>query len=537
MIYVNSNGMYGNGAYEKPEYKTVYDLVQEMDRLGIWASVTAHAEGRDLSPLYGNRKLMEDIKKCDFQNRIIPSFAISPAMLYAPEEFEYMLSHLKSYEVSFVSVYPKTNRHGIREIERVLSRISPYSPVVLINAEEMQKGDYTELSTLANRYSKLHFIIQNVMWWDFSATADLMWRCKNIYIDTARLHFRGAICSLVKALGKGRTVFGLGSISNGGASIASLTYAELDDIEKKKIAGLNILSLMNNQEKAAEIILSAVEPKPKVNNSYWEPFIQGNGIQDTLVIDAHTHIGPMARGWYMPNADIDLQLADLEADMQKFSIDLMVSAPEPGLFGNPLKGSMLIEKKVKNRGNRFKGYLPFNPHYEDILTVENIGKLLNNKYFIGFKVLPEYWRIGIDNPVYNPVWAYADKHRLPILIHTWENTEGTPEMIEPLAKKYSNAIFILGHSGGTTKGREQAIKAANRYNNIYLEFCGSFTAKQRWEDTVKRVDSNRVLFGTDTYPHDIAWELGRLLSCDIDDDTLRLILGENMKQVLKLSTI
>lgn len=534
MLYINIDGMYGNGAYEKPEYKTVYDLLAEMDRLGVWASVTACAEGKDLSPLYGNRKLMEDIKTAGMHDRIIPCFALAPAMLYAPEEFNHLKEHLANGDVSFVSVYPRTNRHSLREIERILGEIAAYSPVVLISAEEMEKTDYNDLAEIAKTFPTLRFIIQNVMWWQFSPTADLMWRCKNVYIDTARLHFRGAIKSVMNFLGSGRTIFGLGSYSNSGAAIAALSYSGVYEKEEAKIAGLTVLSLMANQKKAKEILNRAKEINPKVRNSFWIPFVEGKGVQNELVIDAHTHIGPMARGWYMPNADLDLQIADIEADMRRFGISRIISTPEPALFGDPIEGCIIVTDKVSHGGSKFKGYLPMNPHYSDVITDKVINKFMNGNYFIGFKIIPEYWRVNIGDPVYNIAWEYANKHHLPILIHTWEGIDGTPKMIEPIAEKYPDAIFILGHSGGGTVGHEEAVHATNKYKNIYLEFCGTFTAKQRWEQTLTRVDKNKVLFGTDTYPHDIAWELGRLLSMDIDDDTLRLILGKNIERVLSM---
>ena len=72
------------------------------------------------------------------------------------------------------------------------------------------------------------------------------------------------------------------------------------------------------------------------------------------------------------------------------------------------------------------------------------------------------------------------------------------------------------------------------YPNVYYEFCGSFTSRIRWEDTLEKIDYRRVLYGTDTFLHDIAWELGRLLSTDIPDEKLKAILGMNAERVLGL---
>jgi predicted TIM-barrel fold metal-dependent hydrolase len=41
-----------------------------------------------------------------------------------------------------------------------------------------------------------------------------------------------------------------------------------------------------------------------------------------------------------------------------------------------------------------------------------------------------------------------------------------------------------------------------------------------------------VVFGSDSYAHELAWELGRLLSLDIPDEVLKAILAGNMRRIL-----
>ncbi|MBE6884133.1 MAG: hypothetical protein E7487_05970 [Ruminococcaceae bacterium] len=535
MFYLNIDGFYGLGAYEEPEYRTLSDLLTQMNRLGIHVSVTAQAEGRDLSALFGNRKLMRDIAETPgAKGRILPCFAIAPALAFAEDEYTYLLDHLKSGEVNFVRVYPKTYRHPLYQIERILSEISPYRPVVLLDAGELNTTDYQDLITLSEKFPYLSFIITKAGWWFYTHLSDLLWRRPNILADISLFHFRSAIELTVKHFGKERAVFGLGGVSHNGAAMAALRYAKIDDSDRAAIAGENILRLMPNQKLADELRTNASHLESRIANSYWKPFMDGKGVQNTLIIDAHTHIGPMARGWFMPDAEIATHVAKLEEEMKLFGISKIVSTPEPALFGHPIEGCELVEREIAGKEDRFRGYLPFNPFYEQDITDEFIDRKLNGGYYIGFKAIPEYWRVPIDSPKFDRVWKYAEAHHLPTLIHTWEGNEGNAARCATVAAKHPGAFFIFGHSGGGTAGREQAIEAAIRYPNVYLEFCGSFTARQKWEDTLKRVDPKRVLFGTDTYPHDIAWELGRLLSCDIDDATLRLILGENMQRLLAM---
>ena len=89
--------------------------------------------------------------------------------------------------------------------------------------------------------------------------------------------------------------------------------------------------------------------------------------------------------------------------------------------------------------------------------------------------------------------------------------------------------MILGHSGGNTAGKKESLEIANdpAYSNLYFEFCGSFPADFGWKEMLEVIDYKRVLFGTDACLHDIGWEMGRLLSEDIEDEKLAAILGGN----------
>lgn len=105
-------------------------------------------------------------------------------------------------------------------------------------------------------------------------------------------------------------------------------------------------------------------------------------------------------------------------------------------------------------------------------------------------------------------------------------------MIDGLAKWYPNVAFILGHSGGTCQGREEAEQMGEKHRYVYLEWCGSFCSAHSWINIINIVGPRKIVFGTDAMPHSIYWELGRLLSLDVPDSVIRPILGENMRRIL-----
>ncbi len=65
-----------------------------------------------------------------------------------------------------------------------------------------------------------------------------------------------------------------------------------------------------------------------------------------------------------------------------------------------------------------------------------------------------------------------------------------------------------------------------------LEWCGTFCGNAPWEKTIREVGNDRLVFGSDAMGHDWAWELGRLLSLEVEEEVLRPILGANMRAIL-----
>ena len=532
--YLNINGKYGMGAYAQPDYPTLSDLLESMDRLGIWQTVAYHLNARDLHPVFGNRFLLEDIEKTPgAKERIIPAFCANPAMLVGKGEMEALEKCLSDGVGGCVIIFPVTNRFRMVEYRPVFERIRKYKPVIMVDVTEMTINDVEDLANLAPDFPDLNFVVKEVMWWQYSRILDIMRRTKNIYCDISWLHTRDAIKILCDETDYSRVVFGAGFRSHCAAAIGGLAWANIPQEQKDLIAWDNFVALLSGKTKE-HAINNKKQIEDKINNRFWREFINGRPLKDVLVIDAHTHIGPFTRSWYLLENEIEDQVATFKKEMEQFGIDKMLSQPETALFGTPIEGNRMVERAIDDK-ERFKGNLVVNPIYSELYTEELLDSFFKGGYFHGFKLMPQYLGINASDERFAPAYEYANKHSLHILFHSFDDGDcGTPEKIAEVAIKYPNANMIIGHTGGGTRGRRQAEKVAQdpRFNNCYFEFCGSFTTDIRWEDTLKYIDYRRVVFGTDTVVHDIAWELGRLLSLDIPEYQIEEILGNNMQRIL-----
>ena len=538
-FYCNINGKFGMGAYEKPDFPELSDLLKHMDRLGIWQTVAYHSNARDLHPVFGNRFLLEDIAKTPgAKERVIPAFAANPAMLVGKGEMEHLEKHLADGSVGVVILFPITNRFRFVEYRRVFDRIKAYRPVVMMDVTEMTSEDLEDLAHIAPAYPELSFVLKQIMWWQYSRVFDLLNRAKNIYCDISWFHTRDAIRFVRDDLGAERLIFGVGYKSHAAAAVACLSHAKLSQQERDSVAYDHFVNLLPTTVRD-NVIANRKAIDDQIRNRFWKKLMAEQPLDDVLVIDAHSHIGPFDRSWYLPENEIADQIATMKQEMDKFGIDKFISQPETALFGQPVEGNRMVEKYIDDLV-RFRGNLVFNPIYSELYTEELLDEFFKGGYFCGFKLCPEYLGMPIELPCYNLVWEYANKHHMHILFHSFDKDNGKPckcataKQIAAIAKNYPNATFIIGHTGGGTEGRRECEQIAQdpQYSNCVFEFSGTFTTDICWEDSLQKIDYRRVVYGTDTVVHDIPWELGRLLSLNIPEAWLQEILGNNMQKIL-----
>jgi predicted TIM-barrel fold metal-dependent hydrolase len=274
---------------------------------------------------------------------------------------------------------------------------------------------------------------------------------------------------------------------------------------------------------------AAVPPK----GSLWQRCLAGEPL-GVDILDAHGHLGPSA-GYVLEHQDETSQIDDLLRAMDRLGQRTLIVSGLQALLGSAVEGNRLLADLLKPHADRILMYLAFNPFYADGLT-PHFDEWFSNPQVVGFKTLCDYWKVKISDPRFDPMWEYANRHRLPVLVHTWEGPYDAPAMMRDLARKYPDLALLLAHSGGTDGGRREAEEMAAEFPNVFLEWCGSFCSSRRWEDTLKKVPAAQVIYGTDAAAHGIHWELGRLLSMDVPDEVIVPILGANMRRLLARRT-
>jgi predicted TIM-barrel fold metal-dependent hydrolase len=528
--FFDCNKYIGPDNSDRPDFPGIADLLAHLDRLGIDRAVAWHTAARNPSPMKGNSRLLREIDSLCAHDRIIPSFIIDPTMVNDSDVKDSFLELIKKKHIRAFHYFPKEHGWTLRDIVPVLKLILSYKPVLFLDAFE-NLGDTDEIINISGEFPQVSFVFTHAMWSHNERLYKLMEARSNIYIDTSFMHMYRTIEYITKQFGPERLIFGTGYKSNNGASIPSLIHSGISPGHINAIAHSNL-------EKLMEVDSPLSGSNPVVGNRLWHKLLR----QEPLgvdIIDAHTHLSRRTGEWTDHNPeDIDSHAKRSIRSMDSMGIRTMIIA-EISIYDPDLTiGKTYLEKHLEPYGDRFHSYFCglIVKSMEPDKLIPRLDDLFSRSFYVGFKMLNSYWEIPVTDPSFVPIWEYADAHRLPILLHTWNDEFDAPKMLTDIVPRYPNATFILAHSGHTLRSDAEQLALDNP--NVYLEWCGSFMETTDWRETLDRLGNRRLVYGTDfiswgeIWGHDPVWEMGRLLSLDVPDETLIPILGTNMKNIL-----
>lgn len=519
-VLFDINGVFGREAAGKNDCPTMGERLAHMDRLGISRSLVWNVETTQNHTLSANEHTLDAIAGTrGAKGRIYPALNISGLIVYERDGVQKLKRQMIAGETRALKFYNTWGRLSLNQLVPIIPSIRAQKPFIVMTHSASTQQDILDFTA---RFPDVQIIITDVMWPLCIIVFDLMRQRKNIMLDISWLHTWEGIELAVKNFGARRVLFGTGYRAHNGAAIATLARANISESDRQLIAHGNLDRLMGLKTKA---LVKADDQK----HLFWQKCLAGEKL-GAEIIDAHAHLGPSA-GYVLEYQDEDDQIRVGKKTMESLGMNLMVISGLHALLGDPVFGNDFLAKKLKGHSSHFAAYVTFNPLYADELS----GKLdsyFKNPLFVGFKTLCSYWKVPITDSRFEPMWRYANRHHLPMLMHSWAANLDSPIMIDKLAKRYPNVSFLIGHSGGTYEGREEAEKMAIKHPNVYMEWCGSFCNTRSWIDSLDKVGTRKVVFGTDAMAHGIDWELGRLLSLDVPDSVIRPILGENMRRIL-----
>jgi predicted TIM-barrel fold metal-dependent hydrolase len=235
-----------------------------------------------------------------------------------------------------------------------------------------------------------------------------------------------------------------------------------------------------------------------------------------MIVDVHSHF------WEYPgdfSAEFREQTrrarAGVEVDLTvRFEEYRAASVPDVRtvVFGGKarLSGVWVDDRKVAEyvvaHPKELIGFLsvdPTHPGWEDELRDGHEGLGLH-----GIKLLPMYAGFRPDDERLDPLWRYAAKHRLPVLLHTGTTfvrqapLECTlPRHVDAAAIRHPEVTMILAHLGHPYEG--ECVVTIRKHPNVYADLSALHYRPFQLYHSLMLVQEygvwDKVLFGTD-YP-------------------------------------
>ena len=259
-----------------------------------------------------------------------------------------------------------------------------------------------------------------------------------------------------------------------------------------------------------------------------------NLAKNYLIVDSHLHLGGLPY-LYLPS-NTEENIINL---LKKVGIKKAICANH-GSLSTITYGLGELFESLENYSGFLYGYLVFNPNFEDV-SLKSIENNFERKQIVGIKIHPSWHLCYPDDSRYERFWQFAAEREIPVLTHTWDpdapnKTQkfSDPFGFEKIIKKFPELKLVFAHAGGRGKMLYDVISLMKKYPNLYVDFAGDIFVSGLINEYIKRVDSQRLLFGSDMPWVDIRFHLAHLLNLSIAEEDKKNILGLNALKLFNL---
>ncbi len=236
-----------------------------------------------------------------------------------------------------------------------------------------------------------------------------------------------------------------------------------------------------------------------------------------MIVDVHSHV------WEYPDhfsPDFLNQAkrarADFEMDLTVRYEDYAASASEPMkatiVFGGKARLSGLwvddqyVADCVAQHREKRIGFLSVDPTQDGWQDEMRAGH--QDLGLRGIKLMPMYAGFRPDDASLEPLWQYATKHQLPVLLHTGTTfvsqapLEPTlPRHLDPVAIRFPDVRIIMAHLGHPYE--YESVAVIRKHPNVYSDVSALHYRPFQLYHSLMLVQEygvwHKLLFGTD-YP-------------------------------------
>jgi len=503
---------------------TADDLLGAMDRHGIAEALVLDCLSRENHPADGNERVLS---AAAVSPRLHPAWALLPTGEYEglPRPRQ-LVRRMRDAGVGAAFLFSGQYKISLADwaVDELLEPLAEHRVPLFINPNDLAdpRGwdamDWDAVVSLCCRHPDLPVIASE---WRIRRAQRMIYRaldaCPNLRIELSGYWLYRGIEFITERWGARRLVFGSNWPTFGQAmTLAPLACADISESDKGLIAGGNLRKLLSWHE------LDSAEPKPpSAVDRYVEFGRTGKRPAEMRFADCHGHLGGRMAHYHVPGGDLDSTVVEME----RLGVDVCCVFSIAGVLSDESFGNDIVADAVRRYPDRFVGFALLNPHrgrdgmLAELERCEKLG-------LRGIKLIAHYQGHSDEGDWLDVPCEWAHDRGWIILNHHW----GSPAQVERLVSGYPSACFITGHA---TAAYADTMR---RHPNLFVCSC-PLLAPRDCEDLVRVIGADRLLFGSDLQDLPIAWGLGPILFSYLREGDKDLILGDNLRGILKKYSI
>ena len=507
------------------ELHSAGDLLGDLDYVGIAEAIVQDSLGRENHPAEGNARVLEVVRRSP---RLHPAWAaLPPGAVDEQPAPQAMLAAMRKHKVALLHLLPAQYRFNLSDwcLDELLEPLAAARAPVMICYDEIARGaprgdqtDWNAVVALCRRWPKLPVIVSE---WRIRRSQRLIYKaldaCENLRVEMSGYFLHRGVEYVTRRWGSERLIFGSNWPSFGhGQTFAVLARAQVDDADKRNIAGENMRRLMR--------WCKPVHPEVAVQPSADEYVAIGRGAPVPPGLrfhDCHGHLGGKACHYHLPDSTLDATVAEMERQ----GVERACVFSFAGVFSDERHGNDIVAEAVRRYPDRFVGFTLLNPHRGPADMLAELERC-SRMGLRGVKLIPHYQGYPEDGPNIEVACGWAHERRQIILNHYW----GAPTNMERLISKYPGACYVAGHTlDNVLPGYADLMK---KVDNLYVCSCPLWDGPRAAEKAVAAIGADRLMFGSDLQDLPIAWGTGPVLFSRLSPRQKRLILGGNLQRLL-----
>lgn len=545
MDLFDASAYIGDWAIERLPFSTPQALLAEMDRFGIRRALVAHTLAWQNSPAVGNARLMREIAG---HARLEPCWVVMPG---EPESWgggaRTLVGEMALQGVRAVRLCPRDHVYPINDwmLGDLLAALAQRRCLLLLDVDQVvlptglfdvDPAGWDHIAWMAQTFPDLAILLTRVGFRGLRVLLPLMHRCPNLFLDLSYFATHQGVETVVAQLGAERLVFGTSQpLVDPAGGVTRLAYSDVTERQRELIAHENLERLLDRvsvppapHDASANLPASAASA---ATTSLAHLVRAGRDLREAglEIVDAHAHLGPY-RNFYIPENDA----AGLVRVMDRCGVAITCLSAHMALGPDWIAGNRLTAEAVAQFPDRLVGQAVANPHQPERIAAE-LAFTFDQLGFRAVKLHPDLAAYSIDGDGYRPAFEFAAERGCLVLVHSFHASRYCdPPMFGKLAERYPNIPIMLVHSGSMTAAFPGAIAVAKAHPNLYLDLSGSYNTGPWIVRLVREAGAERVIFSSDIPFIDLRYCLGRVLFAGLNPAEQALVLGGNIRRLLKL---